>query len=87
MTFEDKIYSQTKFSKKTVDARTILTNIISLVSNKMHKTRRQALIACESSIMNGSAAGVTSIGHGIQDKTFEKYRIKYADRQLTNLSL
>ena len=70
-----------------MNARTILTNIVSLVSYKMHKKRRNALIACVSSLMDGSAASVTSIGRGIRGKVFEKHRIKRADRLLSNANL
>ena len=70
-----------------MNVRTILTNIISLVSYKMHKKRRDALVACVSSLMNGSAASVTSMGRGIRGKAFEKHRIKRADRLLSNGNL
>jgi len=70
-----------------MNARTILTNILSLVSYKMHKRRRDALTACVRSLINGSAATVTSIGRGIHGKTYEKHRIKRADRLLSNPNL
>lgn len=70
-----------------MNARTILTNIISLVSYKMHKRRRDALMACVCSLMNGSVASVTSMGRGIPGKTFEKHRIKHADRLLSSTNL
>merc|ERR1712023_388484 len=58
--------------------------VVSLVSYKMHKTRRDAVTACVKSLLNGSAATVTSIGRGISTKAFEKHRIKRADRLLSN---
>lgn len=70
-----------------MNARTILTNIVSLVSYKMHKRRRDAVVACVRSLMSGSAASVTSIGRGIRGKAFEKHRIKRADRLLSNGNL
>lgn len=70
-----------------MNAHTILTNILSLVSLKMHKTRQKALIACVRSLLGGSAATVTSIGRGIGNKAFEKHRIKRADRLLSNPNL
>lgn len=70
-----------------MNARTILTNIVSLVSYKMHKTRRQALIACVCSLIGGSVASVTHIGRGIRSNAFEKHRIKRADRLLSNSNL
>ena len=70
-----------------MNALTILTNIVSLVSYKMHKTRRNSLIACIRSVLEGSAASVTSIGRGIASRAFEKHRIKRADRLLSNQHL
>jgi len=70
-----------------MNARTILTNILTLVSYKMHQTRRNALIACVQSVLEGSAASVTCIGRGIRSKAFEKHRIKRADRLLSNTNL
>lgn len=70
-----------------MNAHTILTKIVSLVSFKMHKTRQKALIACVRSLLDGSAATVTSIGRGIGNKAFEKHRIKRADRLLSNPNL
>lgn len=70
-----------------MNARTILTNIISFVSYKMHKTRREALSACVQSLLEGHAASVTCIGRGIRSNVFEKHRIKRADRLLSNPNL
>lgn len=67
-----------------MNAHAILTNILSLVSYKMHFTRRQAVIACVRSILAGSASSVTSIGRGIHSKAYDKHRIKRADRLLSN---
>ena len=63
-----------------MNALSIVNKVVSLVSYKMHKTRRNAVTACVKSLLNGSAATVTSIGRGIKTKTFEKHRIKRADR-------
>jgi hypothetical protein len=70
-----------------MNAHTILTKIISLVSFNMHLTRQKALIACVKSLTNGSAASVTSMGRGIRSRAFEKHRIKRADRLLSNVNL
>lgn len=74
-------------AENAMKAPTILTNILSLVSYKMHKTRRNALISCVNSLLHGNAATVTSIGRGIFSKAFEKHRIKRADRLLSNTHL
>ena len=70
-----------------MNARTILTNIVSFVSYKMHSARRDALIACVRSVLEGSTASVTSIGRGIHSNAYEKHRIKRADRLLSNPNL
>jgi len=67
-----------------MNALSIVNKVVSLVSYKMHKTRRDAVTACVKSLLNGSAATVTSIGRGISTKAFEKHRIKRADRLLSN---
>lgn len=70
-----------------MNVRTILTNIVSFVTPKMHVTRRKAVIDCVHSLTNGNAATVTSIGRGIHSKAFEKHNIKRADRLLSNRHL
>ena len=67
-----------------MNALSIVNNVVSLVSYNMHKTRLSAVTACVKSLLNGSAATVTSIGRGINTKAFEKHRIKRADRLLSN---
>ena len=70
-----------------MNALSIVNKVVSLVSYKMHKTRLNAVTACVKSLLNGSAATVTSIGRGINTKAFEKHRIKRADRLLSNQNL
>lgn len=67
-----------------MNATTILNKIIPIVSPNMHKTRREALIACLQSLTQGSLCTVTNIGRGIRSKAYEKHRIKRADRLLSN---
>ncbi|SNY61148.1 transposase, IS4 family [Arsukibacterium tuosuense] len=67
-----------------MNVRTILTNIVSFVTPKMHATRQKALSDCVHSLANGSAATVTSIGRGINSGAYEKHSIKRADRLLSN---
>jgi len=55
-----------------MNALSIVNKVISIVSFKMHKTRQQAVIACVKSLLDGSAATVTSIGRGINNKAFLK---------------
>lgn len=70
-----------------MNVRSILTNIVSFVTPKMHATRQKAVIDCVHSLANGSAATVTSIGRGINSKAIEKHNIKRADRLLSNPNL
>ena len=70
-----------------MNVRTILTNIVSFVTPKMHATRQKAVIDCVHSLANGNAATVTSIGRGIHSSALEKHNIKRADRLLSNAHL
>lgn len=70
-----------------MNALSIVNKVISLVSFKMHKSRQKALTACVKNLLSGSAATVTSIGRDINNKAFEKHRIKRADRLLSNTNL
>jgi len=70
-----------------MNVRTILTNIVSFVTPKMHATRQKAVSDCVHSLASGSSATVTSIGRGIQSGAFEKHSIKRADRLLSNRHL
>ena len=70
-----------------MNARAILTNIVSFVTPKMHATRQKAVADCVHSLASGSAATVTSIGRGIHSDAYEKHNIKRADRLLSNQHL
>ncbi len=63
---------------------TILTSFLHELTPQMHSTRRQALQACISSLLQGNAATVTSIGRGIDSQAKEKHSIKRADRLCSN---
>ncbi|MEC8786425.1 MAG: transposase, partial [Pseudomonadota bacterium] len=67
-----------------MNARSILNNLVSFVSHKMHKTRKQAVVACVRSLIESGSATVTSMGRGIRSNAYEKHRIKRADRLLSN---
>jgi len=70
-----------------MNVRTILTNIVSFVTPKMHATRQKAVTDCVYSLANGSTATVTNIGRGIDSAAYEKHSIKRADRLLSNANL
>lgn len=65
----------------------ILNKTMTLVTPKMHATRRKSLTACVSSMLHGAYASVTSIGRGISSSAKEKHNIKRADRLLSNANL
>ena len=67
-----------------MNALSIVSKVVSLVSYKLHKAQLNAVMACVKSLLNRNAATVTSIGRGINTKIFEKHRIKRADRLLSN---
>ncbi|MEQ3659278.1 MAG: IS4 family transposase [Glaciecola sp.] len=83
----DQINRQTSLKTNTMNERAILKNLLSIVTPRMHKVRRQALQECTNSLLNGAHASVTSIGRGIDSSSFEKHKIKRADRLLSNKSL
>jgi hypothetical protein len=65
----------------------IVNKTIQLVTPKMHKARRSALVCCINSLLQGNAATVTSIGRGIESNTTDKHSIKRADRMCSNSNL
>lgn len=67
-----------------MNALTILDKSLALVTPGVHKIRFQALRACIISLLDGSAASVTSIGRGISSSAYEKHSIKRADRLCSN---
>merc|ERR1712146_566656 len=87
MMFGDQINRQKSLRPNSHECPIYCEHVISLVSYKMHKARRDVVTACVKSLLNGSAATVTSIGRGISTKAFEKHRIKRADRLLSNSHL
>ena len=65
----------------------IVNKTINLVTPQMHKTRREALASCVSSLLHGNPATVTAIGRGIKSETSDKHSIKRADRLCSNSHL
>ena len=61
-----------------------IVNDFLINSSPMHKMRRLALVECINSIVNGNSLTVTSMGRGIESKTFEKHSIKRSDRLCSN---
>ena len=67
-----------------MNASIILNNLLSNVTQNMHKVRRAAVSSCVQSLLSGSHCSVTSIGRGINSSTKEKHNIKRADRLCSN---
>jgi hypothetical protein len=65
----------------------IVNNTIHIVTPQMHKTRREALASCVSSLLHGNPATVKAIGRGIKSETSDKHSIKRADRLCSNGNL
>jgi hypothetical protein len=65
----------------------IVNKTIQLVTPKMHKARRSALVCCINSLLQGNALTVTSIGRGIESNTTDKHSMKRADRMYSNNNL
>ena len=65
----------------------ILQQFLLDVTPSMHSVRRQAVQACVSSLLQGSAATVTAIGRGIDSNAKENHTIKRADRLCSNIAL
>jgi hypothetical protein len=65
----------------------IVNKTIQLVTPKMHKARRSALICCINSLLQSNALTVTSIGRGIESNTTDKHSIKRADIMCSNNNL
>jgi hypothetical protein len=70
-----------------MNANRIVNKTIRLVIPLMHKTRREALASCVSSLLHVNPATVTAIGRGIKSESSDKYSIKRADRRCSNSNL
>ena len=70
-----------------MNATHIVNNLLSSVTNNMHKTRLNAVSACVVSLLTGSSSTVTDIGRGLKSSAKEKHKIKRADRVCSNLFL
>jgi hypothetical protein len=60
---------------------------VQLVTPRMHKVRRSALVCFVNSLLQGNALTVSSIGRGIESNTTDKHSIKRADRMCSNNNL
>ena len=61
---------------RVMNATTILNKILPFLSPNIHKNRRNALAICIQIIAQGNLSTMINIG----SKSFEKHRIKRADR-------
>ena len=53
----------------------------------MHKIRRLSLFAAIESTINGGSLSVTGLGRNIDNRAYEKHRIKRVDRLCGNVHL
>lgn len=70
-----------------MNASNIVNQLLSSVTQKMHKTRRNAVFSCVQSLLSGASSTVTAIGRGIDSSAKEKHNIKRADRLCSNGNL
>ncbi len=70
-----------------MNVRHMLTTFIDSVTPSMHASRRASPQSCVLSSANKNHLSITSIGRGIERGSFEKHRIKQADRLLSNRKL
>jgi len=70
-----------------MNASTIVNQLLSSVTQNMHKTRKCAVFSCVQSLLSGAQSTVTSMGRGIDSSAKEKHNIKRADRLCSNANL
>lgn len=87
MVFGDQINRQKSLGQATMNVRHMLTTFIDSVTPSMHASRRASLQSCVLSCAHKNHLSITSIGRGIERDSFEKHRIKQADRLLSNTQL
>ena len=68
-------------------AQTIIAKILKDTVAPLHRGRRDALIACVNSALNGQALSVTALGRRLNTGIDEKHQIKRVDRLLSNRHL
>jgi hypothetical protein len=84
MVFGDQINRQKSLKTNTMNKVVILKKFLTAVTPEMHKVRRASLTSCVSSLLNVPKASVNGMGRRISSSVYEKYRIKQADRLLSN---
>ena len=62
----------------------VLHNLLAVAVPSIHKTRLQSFIASIESVASGAALNVTAIGRGLSGTTYDKHKIKRADRLLSS---
>jgi hypothetical protein len=65
----------------------IVNKAVQLITPKMLKARRSALVCCINTLLQGNAATVTSIGRVTESNTTDKHSMKRADRVCSNSNL
>lgn len=70
-----------------MNASSIVNQLLSSVTQNMHKTRQCAVFSCVQSLLSGASSTVTAMGRGIDSSAKEKHNIKRADRLCSNGNL
>ena len=70
-----------------MNVKQTLSKYLVNITPKMHKIRRLSLFAAIESTVNGGSLSVTGLGRNIDNRAYEKHRIKRVDRLCGNVHL
>jgi hypothetical protein len=70
-----------------MNVKQTLSKYLVNITPEMHKIRRLSLFAAIESTINGGALSVTGLGRNIDNRAYEKHRIKRVDRLCSNAHL
>jgi hypothetical protein len=70
-----------------MNVKQLLAKYLLDVTPIMHKIRRSSLFAAIESTINGGVLSVTGLGRNIDNRAYEKHRIKRVDRLCGNVHL
>jgi hypothetical protein len=79
--FGDQFYRQTKIiMENTMNVKQLSSKYLLDVTPTMHNIRRLNLFAAIESTINGGVFSVTGLGRNIDNRVYEKHRVKRIDR-------
>jgi len=70
-----------------MNVKQLLSKYLLIVTPTMYKVRRLSLFAVIESTINGGVLSVTELGRNIDNRAYEKHRIKRVDRLCGNVHL